>query len=179
MPWNWASLSLNPNITWQIVQENPEKPWVYSALSENLNITSEIVQDNLDKPWHWFNLSKNPSITWQLVQDNPKKKWYWRYLSKRIGVEISSIDHAKALRKRGYKPKQIRDDALYKTVLGLPIDKPMDYMGALLWVRGIEGTLDLRIIKILHQLPPELQEKICCLVFGIKRISDATAATIQ
>ena len=25
--WNWRGLSRNPNITWEIVQANPDKPW--------------------------------------------------------------------------------------------------------------------------------------------------------
>ena len=44
-------LSLNPSITWDIVQANP------------------------DKPWNWYYLSKNPSITWEIVQANPDKDW--------------------------------------------------------------------------------------------------------
>ena len=28
-PWDWYGLSCNPNITWDIVQANPEKPWYW------------------------------------------------------------------------------------------------------------------------------------------------------
>jgi hypothetical protein len=31
--------SRNPNITYEIVQQNPDKPWDYDELSENPNIT--------------------------------------------------------------------------------------------------------------------------------------------
>ncbi len=53
-------LSQNPNITWEIVKNNPEKPWDYSMLSKNTNITWEIVQNNPDKPWNYYHyLSQN------------------------------------------------------------------------------------------------------------------------
>ena len=34
-PWNWWSLSMNPNITWEIVLANPNKPWDWYWLSVN------------------------------------------------------------------------------------------------------------------------------------------------
>ena len=46
-PWDWDSLSLNPSITWEIVEANP------------------------DKPWNWDCLSMNPSITWEIVRSKP------------------------------------------------------------------------------------------------------------
>jgi hypothetical protein len=60
--WNW--LSANPNITWEIVKDNPDKPWDWCGLSynlsENSNISWKIVEANPDKPWNWEYLSKNP-----------------------------------------------------------------------------------------------------------------------
>ena len=60
MPWNYYGLSQNPNITWEIVQANPEKDWSYRYLSMNPNITWEIVQANPQIPWHYGSLSMNP-----------------------------------------------------------------------------------------------------------------------
>ena len=57
--WNYYSLSLNPNITWEIVQENPDKDWSYDSLSENPNITWEIVKANPDKNWNYGSLCSN------------------------------------------------------------------------------------------------------------------------
>ena len=34
-PWDYAELSYNPNITWDIVKNNPDKPWNYFDLSQN------------------------------------------------------------------------------------------------------------------------------------------------
>ena len=52
-PWNYAWLSKNPNITWDIVEANPDKSWCFDALSRNPNITWKIVEENLDKPWNY------------------------------------------------------------------------------------------------------------------------------
>ena len=57
---------VNPNITWKIVQENPDEPWDWDELSANSNITWKIVRENLDKPWDWELLSANPNITWEI-----------------------------------------------------------------------------------------------------------------
>ncbi len=74
-------ISYNPNITWEIIQENPDKPWNYFELSKNSNITWDIIQANLDKPWNWKGLSCNPNITWENVKANPTKPWNWYSLS--------------------------------------------------------------------------------------------------
>ena len=37
--WNWAEISKNPNITWEIIDANPEKEWNWACLSRNPNIT--------------------------------------------------------------------------------------------------------------------------------------------
>ena len=47
---NWYWLSQNPNITWDIVKNNPDKPWDWYRLSKNPNITWDVIKDNLDKP---------------------------------------------------------------------------------------------------------------------------------
>ena len=75
-PWSYLCLSENPNITWGIVQANPDKQWDYEWLSaKNPNITWGIVQANPDKPWSYYWLSENPNITWDIVQANPDKPW--------------------------------------------------------------------------------------------------------
>jgi hypothetical protein len=52
---------MNPHITWEIVQSNPDKPWDYVVLDENPNITREIILTNPDKPW---NYDDKPIIMW-------------------------------------------------------------------------------------------------------------------
>ena len=60
-PWDYTMLSMNPNITWDIIENNPNKPWNYNFLAHfNPNITWEIVQANPNKPWDYHMLSGNP-----------------------------------------------------------------------------------------------------------------------
>jgi hypothetical protein len=58
-PWNYDSLSQNPNITWDAVAANPDKAWDYDNLSWNPSITLDVVSANPDKPWNYNNLSSN------------------------------------------------------------------------------------------------------------------------
>lgn len=79
--WHYDYLSLNPNITWEIVQANPDKNWDYEFLSENPNITWEIVQENPGKNWNYSRLSKNPNITWEIITNNLDKPWEFESLN--------------------------------------------------------------------------------------------------
>lgn len=74
-------LSENPNITWKIVQVNPDIDWHYDYLSLNPNITWEIVQANPDKNWNYSLLSKNPNITWEIITNNLDKPWEFETLN--------------------------------------------------------------------------------------------------
>ena len=58
----WDYISCNPSITWDIIQQNP------------------------DKPWNWFYISYNPNITWEIIQQNPDKAWDWFYVSTNKGL---------------------------------------------------------------------------------------------
>ena len=58
--WRYSYLSSNPNITWEIVENNPQIKWDYYELAENPNITWEIVKNNRQIKWNYFQLSANP-----------------------------------------------------------------------------------------------------------------------
>jgi hypothetical protein len=45
----------------------------YDSLSLNPNITWDVVINNTDKPWNWYCLNNNPNITWDIVINNPDK----------------------------------------------------------------------------------------------------------
>ena len=89
-PKNWYNnlLSQNSNITWDIVQDNPDKDWCFFNLSKNPNITWEIVQANPDKDWRFHALSQNSNITWEIVKANPDKPWnYEKIFLNHIGKQ--------------------------------------------------------------------------------------------
>jgi hypothetical protein len=78
----FEAISQNPNITWEIVEANPEWPWDYPWLSGNPNITWEIVQANPDKNWCFEQLgTNNPNITWDIIDANPDAPWDYHKLS--------------------------------------------------------------------------------------------------
>ena len=79
--WNYDFMGTNSSITWDIVQANPDKPWNYKYLSTNPNITCNIVESNPDKQWKYEYLSYNPSITWDTVKSNPDKPWDYEFMS--------------------------------------------------------------------------------------------------
>jgi hypothetical protein len=77
-PWQWDWLSLNPNITFDMVQSYPDKSWDWDYLSLNPNITFDIVHAHPDKPWNWYYLSRN---TFSHAKKNFVEKRYNEYLS--------------------------------------------------------------------------------------------------
>lgn len=81
LPWDWIYVSMNDNITCDIIHNNPDKPWDWDELSRNTGITWDIIKANLDKPWNWDRLTRNPSITWNIIKANLDKPWDWDWLS--------------------------------------------------------------------------------------------------
>ena len=79
--WEYYWLSMNPNITWDIIQNNPTIFADYFWLSENPNITWDIMKANPDEDWYYEWLSSNPNITWDIVRNNPQIPWNYYWLS--------------------------------------------------------------------------------------------------
>ena len=50
---------MNPNITWEIVQDNPDYFWNYVYLSSNPNINWSVIENNPDYPCSFELLSEN------------------------------------------------------------------------------------------------------------------------
>ena len=66
-------ISRNINITWDIIQNNPNKPWNWLGISINPNITWDIIINNPWKRWKWHQISLNPNITMEIIKNNPEK----------------------------------------------------------------------------------------------------------
>ena len=58
-PWNWVTISLNPNITMEIIEKYPDKPWDWITMSGNIGITMKFIEKYPDKPWNWHYISNN------------------------------------------------------------------------------------------------------------------------
>jgi len=74
-------LSINENITWEQVIQNPQIKWSYDLLTCNKNITLNIIKDNPDKNWNFSYLCRNLSITWDDIVSNPQINWDWSFIS--------------------------------------------------------------------------------------------------
>jgi hypothetical protein len=47
-PWDWAYLSENPNITFDMIMSNPDIPWNYEWMSENKFAMDATVKKRLE-----------------------------------------------------------------------------------------------------------------------------------
>ena len=45
----------------------------YRIISINPNITWDIIREHKNKPWDWYDIKYNPNITWDIIKDNPKE----------------------------------------------------------------------------------------------------------
>ena len=90
----WFYISKNPNITWDIVIQNPQIPWRWDGLSQNPSITMDIVLNNIKCPWVWKDLSYNASgtLTLEIVMAHLNKKWDWTQLSRCLPLYAEILD---------------------------------------------------------------------------------------
>ena len=98
---DWVALSSNPNITPDIIKNNPDKPWNQYHISLNPNTTNKPIQEYSTVPLHrlqriayrpgeqnigqsliWFSWCTN--LTWEIIQNNPSshKFLHWGYVSR-------------------------------------------------------------------------------------------------
>lgn len=76
MPYhNYDEISINPNITIDIIRAYPEKPWNFSRFSQNKSVSGDIVDANPDIPWDYLHLSQNYNITPDYIIKNIDKPW--------------------------------------------------------------------------------------------------------
>ena len=109
-PWDWKYLSENPNITWKIVQQNPDKPWNWDYLSENPNITWKIIQENPDEPWNWSWLSTN-TFNLRKYEYTPQLKEVYEYWYPKEYKQYLKIRELK------YLPAELCNKILDKLIL--------------------------------------------------------------
>jgi hypothetical protein len=62
-------VSGNPNITWEIIQANPNHPWCRDYVSSNPNITREIIHAHPEIPWNWVFIFCNRNLTFDWIRE--------------------------------------------------------------------------------------------------------------
>ena len=70
--WDFISISEHPNITWDIIRNNPKYPWDYEYVSQNPNITWDIVKFYPDIKWEYYWIICNPTTTWEIIKQIPR-----------------------------------------------------------------------------------------------------------
>lgn len=89
-------ISFNPNITLDIVFNNPQYNWEYNFIIQNKNIKLDDIKKYLpilEKKNNFLIdfLSLNESITWEEVIQNPQIKWSYDLLSSNKNITLDII----------------------------------------------------------------------------------------
>ncbi len=84
-----GSISFNPNITMDIIENNTDIPWDYFCLSQYVNIN--VIANNINKPWNFSKLSSRRDINFTTVINNLDKPWDWKLLSSNSAITIDMV----------------------------------------------------------------------------------------
>ena len=60
------------------MEANKDKPWYMNFVSLNPTITFDIVDANLDKQWNYSYLCINPNITYEYIINNTYIDWEYK-----------------------------------------------------------------------------------------------------
>jgi hypothetical protein len=67
--WDFAELSKDDNIPFEVVMNYPDKPWDFRELSKNICLPWKLVKANTDKPWKYESILKNHYILWKIMKE--------------------------------------------------------------------------------------------------------------
>lgn len=74
--WDFKYLSMNPNISLQFIENNPQFQWNYYYVSEHPKLTPEFITKNKDKRWNLIQLASNKNLSIEYILNNIEPK-YW------------------------------------------------------------------------------------------------------
>jgi hypothetical protein len=85
------SLSKNPTLTIDFINNNKDKCWYWDHISQNTNITLDIITNNPNLPWSFKYVGLNKNITWENILNNPDYPWNWTFLTHYKSITWSII----------------------------------------------------------------------------------------
>ena len=96
---NFNTLSLNRNISLEVMLENIDKPWDFDVVNNFLNgivnnssnFDFQFVTDNPDKNWCYYTLSRIKNLTWDVVESTIDKDWDFDYLTSHPNISTKII----------------------------------------------------------------------------------------
>jgi hypothetical protein len=108
-------LSNNPNITLDIIEDNPTLDWDWKLLSSNPNITIDFIQQNIDKfgLFDWYEISRNKGITMKDISEYMSFPWKYEGISENPNITVQFIEeHTGLMDDKGRKYDLISFDKL-------------------------------------------------------------------
>jgi hypothetical protein len=91
-PWSDRYLSANPNITTNyILNEGSSRNWFMPYVSANRGITERDIYKNTLE-WDYLNLGSNPNLPSKYVNDNIQKTWNMYSVSSNSNITITDIE---------------------------------------------------------------------------------------
>jgi hypothetical protein len=87
-----SDIKYNPNVTFDIIQTNPQIKWDFLWLSGRSHITWENIKSTLDiYPWNIKQTTYNPNVTWESIKEFPTLNWDWAYISLKFKISEDDI----------------------------------------------------------------------------------------
>jgi hypothetical protein len=78
----------------EFIEKYPDKPWNWNSISYNPNITMDIIEKYPDKPWNWYHISNNEFKKDKIIARQIIQRWYRNLykLNNNIILFIFNID---------------------------------------------------------------------------------------
>ncbi len=90
-PYYIPSISTRPDLTIDIIKDNPQFEWCWNPISCHKNITIDIVLQNPDIPWNYNTMSANSNMTWNIIKANPQIPWNIHIVSANDNITIDIV----------------------------------------------------------------------------------------
>lgn len=71
-------INLSAVATLEEINENSDKPWDYKSLSKNPNVTIKFILEHKNEKWDYAWLTNNNNISIKDILDNPELPWYYK-----------------------------------------------------------------------------------------------------
>jgi hypothetical protein len=107
--WNIIAANFNISIEKNHPKNDPESIWNPITLSMNYNLTMEIINKNLLVGYDWEYISLNPTLDWlEDILPNIDKPWNWISLSKNLFTKSKIPKLLEYYKSENYKKRLVR-----------------------------------------------------------------------
>lgn len=93
IPWDYSKICLNPNTTWIVIKNYYNNNDIINnmLISLNKNITPEIVDLNTNIKWRYSFLTNNKNFTFDYILKNKFRAWDFNALTRRSDITVETI----------------------------------------------------------------------------------------